>query len=179
MIWFDFGPIRTSGSIVSTLTLHSLTGTLKGPGSFGKWKAEIVYGYFQVKSSWNNIGKLTGRSQISVMLGICWTGAWQLAIGGKSMLGFWNLIGGASAGSSVGKKNILWDGHYWLLLNRQYLKGQILWKEADTILIVYSWGTKKSSQIHFSVLLKINQGPVSQSSWYVKWNIGKRSKKKN
>ena len=34
MIWYDFGPIRTSGSIVSTLTLHSLTGTLKGPGSF-------------------------------------------------------------------------------------------------------------------------------------------------
>ena len=36
MIWFDFGPIRTSGSIVSTLTLHSLTGTLKGPGSFNR-----------------------------------------------------------------------------------------------------------------------------------------------
>ena len=35
MIWYDFGPIRKSGSIVSTLTLHSLTGTLKGPGSFG------------------------------------------------------------------------------------------------------------------------------------------------
>ena len=34
MIWYDFGPIRTSGSIVSTLTLHSLTGTLKGPGPF-------------------------------------------------------------------------------------------------------------------------------------------------
>ena len=34
MIWYDFGPIRKSGSIVSTLTLHSLTGTLKGPGSF-------------------------------------------------------------------------------------------------------------------------------------------------
>ena len=34
MIWYDFGPIRTSGSIVSTLTLHSLTGTLKDPGSF-------------------------------------------------------------------------------------------------------------------------------------------------
>ena len=36
MIWYDFGPIRTSGSIVSTLTLHSLTGTLKDPGSFGE-----------------------------------------------------------------------------------------------------------------------------------------------
>ena len=36
MIWYDFGPIRKSGSIVSTLTLHSLTGTLKGPGSFGE-----------------------------------------------------------------------------------------------------------------------------------------------
>ena len=34
MIWCNFGPIRTSGSIVSTLTLHSLTDTLKGPGSF-------------------------------------------------------------------------------------------------------------------------------------------------
>ena len=34
MIWYDFGPIRKSGSIVSTLTLHSLTGTLKGPGPF-------------------------------------------------------------------------------------------------------------------------------------------------
>ena len=30
----QFGPIWTSGSIVSTLTLHSLAGTLKGPGSF-------------------------------------------------------------------------------------------------------------------------------------------------
>ena len=34
MLWCDFGPIRTSGSIVSNLTLHSLTGTMKGPGSF-------------------------------------------------------------------------------------------------------------------------------------------------
>ena len=35
MIWYNFGPIRTSGSIVSMLTLHSLTGTLKGPSYFG------------------------------------------------------------------------------------------------------------------------------------------------
>ena len=35
MIWYDFGPIRTSGSIVSTQTLHSLTETMKGPGPFG------------------------------------------------------------------------------------------------------------------------------------------------
>ena len=34
MIWYDFGPIRTSGSIVSTQSLHSLTETLKDPGSF-------------------------------------------------------------------------------------------------------------------------------------------------
>ena len=34
MFWYHFGPIRTSGSIVSNLALHSLTGTMKGPGSF-------------------------------------------------------------------------------------------------------------------------------------------------
>ena len=34
MIWYNFGPIRTLGSIVSRQTLRSLTETLKGPGSF-------------------------------------------------------------------------------------------------------------------------------------------------
>ena len=47
MIWYDFGPIRTSGSIVSTLTLHSLTGTLKGPGSF------VILSDFQIITTFN------------------------------------------------------------------------------------------------------------------------------
>ena len=43
IIWYDFGPIRTSGSIVSRQTLHSLTGTLKGPGSFVSLGSRLAF----------------------------------------------------------------------------------------------------------------------------------------
>ena len=65
MIWYDFGPIRTSGSIVSTLTLHSLTGTLKGPGPFepdyrtrmsfqGVWLHHLHRGQASAPSRWES-----------------------------------------------------------------------------------------------------------------------------
>ena len=53
MIWYDFGPIRTSGSIVSTLTLHSLTETLKGPGSFDEQHKFSITGANVILTSLN------------------------------------------------------------------------------------------------------------------------------
>ena len=88
MIWYDFGPIRTSGSIVSTLTLHSLTGTLKGPGPFGErnmWAApyldktatlaNICCWPSPISSFSSEIGFLNGPPSNLLPSGICYPGA--------------------------------------------------------------------------------------------------------